>query len=129
MQEIGTVNGDTSSIPTWINNNRQIVGGSCDSDGDCRAFLWENGVMTDLNDLTRLDSPLQLLFGGSINDVGEIVGTAMDREHGEFHTFLASPSVNGPAVSSSALKTVLPAQVREELRRRLNFKSAAVRRR
>ena len=38
------------------------------------AFLWEDKVLTDLNQLIPADSPLYLLFAGAINDAGEITG-------------------------------------------------------
>lgn len=101
MTDIGTVGSDTSSLPTSINNSSQIVGASCDSDMNCRAFLWEKNVMVDLNDLIPADSPLQLVFPAWINDAGEIAGQAMDKKTGEFHAFLATPG-DAPPLAISA---------------------------
>jgi probable HAF family extracellular repeat protein len=62
-----------------INALGQITGVSCVS-GDqpltCHAFLWENGKMTDLNDLVTYDKIL--INGQDINDLGEISGRALD---------------------------------------------------
>ena len=67
MQDLGTLDRDSSSFGGWINDKGQVVGWSCDVDGNCRAYLWQNKVMTDLNTLIPPNSPLYLLlaFGGS----------------------------------------------------------------
>ena len=38
-------------MPTRSITCSQIVGQSCDINGNCRPFLWENGNMIDLNTL------------------------------------------------------------------------------
>jgi probable HAF family extracellular repeat protein len=48
---LGTLPGDVSSGAKDINNKGQVVGQSCDINQNCRAFLWQNGMMTDLNTL------------------------------------------------------------------------------
>jgi probable HAF family extracellular repeat protein len=45
MQPLGFLPGDVHSEAYGINERRQVVGLSCDADGNCRAFLWENGIM------------------------------------------------------------------------------------
>src|SRR5205823_10907646 len=62
MQDLGALGHDTLGDPAGINNSTQVVGGSCDDSGNCRAFLWDNKVMTDLNDLIASDSPMYLLY-------------------------------------------------------------------
>jgi probable HAF family extracellular repeat protein len=91
MQDIGTVGNDFSSLPTSINNHGQMVGTSCDIDGNCRAFLRQDSAMTDLNALIPADSPLYLIFGWDINDAGQIAGQALETSTGEIHAFLATP--------------------------------------
>lgn len=60
--------------------------------GNGRAFLWQNGVMTDLNTLIPLDSPLLLWEAtGTINSRGQIAGVALQKSTGQFHAFLANP--------------------------------------
>jgi probable HAF family extracellular repeat protein len=57
----------------------------------CRAFLWQDGVMTDLNTLVPTDTALFLIYGGDINSSGEIVGQAFDQSTGDTPAFLAIP--------------------------------------
>lgn len=95
MQDLGTVVGDHSSLAFSLNNRGQVVGGSCVSLGSsfqhCRAFLWQNGAMVDLNDLICSPTSLHLYFANDINDHGTIVGFAFDRKTRHFRPFLASP--------------------------------------
>jgi probable HAF family extracellular repeat protein len=96
MQNIGTLGTDKSGLPGGyggINNVGQVVGESCSGylgTGRCRAFLWQNNVMTDLNTLIPADSPLHLVWAFQINDAGEIAGLGMTGT-GELHAFLATP--------------------------------------
>jgi probable HAF family extracellular repeat protein len=94
MRDIGTLSGDVLAAPGGmggINNREQVVGASCNSSGDCRAFLWQNEVMTDLNTLIPADSPLYLVFAFGINDSGEIAGFGATGG-GDIHAFLAVPN-------------------------------------
>jgi probable HAF family extracellular repeat protein len=119
MQDLGTLAGDSSSGAFGINDEGQVVGNSCDTNNNCRAFVWENGVMTDLNTLVCRGSSLYLTYGGDINDRGEIAGEAFVQETGASPAFLAVPSHgrgrckdNSPA----GQKVILPESVRERLR-------------
>jgi probable HAF family extracellular repeat protein len=91
MQDLGTLPGDVTSGALGMNNKGQVVGGSNDANGNGRAFLWQDGVMTDLNALIPPDSSLYLVYAGDINDDGEIVGLAFDQSAGTFPAFLARP--------------------------------------
>jgi probable HAF family extracellular repeat protein len=74
-----------------INKHGQVVGISCLAGfEDCRAFIWENGVMTDLNAVVPGYSG-HLVFANDINDSGEITGGAIDADTGDAVTFLATP--------------------------------------
>ena len=92
LQDLGTLPGDTASSTGGINDKGQVVGASCTTvEGNCRAFLWQNGVMTDLNTLIPHNSPLFLFVAFDINSRGQIVGFAFLPSSGEFHAFLATP--------------------------------------
>ncbi len=94
MRDLGTLPGDINSLPGatgGINNRQQVVGWSCKKTGKCRAYLWENNVMTDLNSLIPAHSPLHLVIAFAINDNGVIVGQAVQKKTGATHAFLATP--------------------------------------
>jgi len=93
MIDLGTLPGDAGSDADGINNLGQIVGGSWDADGNDSAYIWQNGVMTDLNTLIPADSPLYLIEAtGTINDKGQIAGIALQIGTGEVHAFLLTPA-------------------------------------
>jgi probable HAF family extracellular repeat protein len=102
---IGALPGHVESHGNAIDNKGQIVGQSCAPSGwpDCSVFLWEKGVMRDLNDLVS-DTSLTLVDSGKINDVGQIVGLAFTSS-GELHGFLATPGndTSGEVQTSAAL--------------------------
>lgn len=90
MQDLGTLPGDAISQALGINGRGQVVGLSCGGAG-CRAFLWEDGVMTDLNSVVTPGAG-HLVFANDINDVGEITGQAIDPETGDAVAFMAAPT-------------------------------------
>jgi probable HAF family extracellular repeat protein len=124
MQDLGTLSGDffsTAPCCHTINNRRQIVGFSIGPFGP-RAFLWQNGVMTDLNTLIPATSPWYLVQALSINDIGEIVGVAVNVDNSEMHAFLATPLVGiGPAARGATKPPALTANVRKLLQRQIHF--------
>lgn len=91
MQGLGFLPGDVHSEAYGINAKRQVVGLSCDADGNCRAFVWENGVMHDLNDLKPASFTAVLEQARDINEAGEISGRSLDPVAGR-KAFLAVPS-------------------------------------
>jgi probable HAF family extracellular repeat protein len=91
MQDLGTLPGDANSIGISISDNGDVVGVSLDANFNPRAFLRQNGAMTDLNTLIPANSSLFLLLACSINSNGQIVGLAVTSA-GELHGYMATPS-------------------------------------
>jgi len=91
IQPLGFLPGDVHSEAYGINEKRQVVGLSCDADGNCRAFIWENGVMRDLNDFKQAGYTARLEQARDINEAGEIAGRSIDAA-GVRRAFLAVPA-------------------------------------
>jgi len=89
MTDLGTLPGDNLSIAWGINERGQVVGQSIGAGGS-RAFIWQDGVMTDLNALVP-QGPLSLVYANDINDSGEIVGGAYNSKSGDSPAFMAIP--------------------------------------
>jgi probable HAF family extracellular repeat protein len=117
MQDLNTLSGDVDSLSISINDAGAVVGASLDSNSNPRAFLWEKGVMTDLNTLIAGDSPLYLLTGCSINSRGEITGLGLTST-GEIHTYLATPT-HGAATSETTSQDVMSRRVLSDDARKL----------
>lgn len=98
IRQLPSLREDTNSWAWGINDRGHIVGQSLTSN---RAFLYENGVITDLNSLIQPDSSLILILAGDINDSDEIVGFATDTSTGATVAFLSVP-VYGPDRDSRA---------------------------
>ncbi len=96
IRDLGTLPGDAISEALGINNLRQVVGLSCNASGACRAFLWQGGVMTDLNTLVAPGYSGVLTDAQDINDRGEITGQASIASTGEVPAFLAVPVLTAP---------------------------------
>ncbi len=92
IKDLGALPGDVYAEAHGINERRQVVGISCDAAGSCRAFLWQNGVMSDLNTLVQPGYADVLTTAQDINDLGEIAGRAFDPATGARPAFLAVPS-------------------------------------
>jgi probable HAF family extracellular repeat protein len=90
MQELELLPGDSASLGLDINDSGTVVGASLDSSFNPSAYVWKNGVMTDLNKLIRGKSALYLLLAYAINNRGDIVGFGATTS-GELHGFLAIP--------------------------------------
>ena len=90
IKDLGVLPGDFDSGALAVNDRGEVVGVSNDKEGNARAFIWRNGLLTDLNTLIAADSPMYLLFASGINNKGEVVGFGAT-EQGDIHAFLATP--------------------------------------
>jgi probable HAF family extracellular repeat protein len=92
MQDLGTLPGDVISQSFGITDAGLVVGQSCNQGSvTCRAFIWQDGVMTDLNTLVSGHSKLYLTIANYVDDSGVIVGQAYDQKSGSYPAFLAVP--------------------------------------
>ena len=91
IDDLGTLAAplDDNSDAWGLNKRRQVVGSSCDVDGNCHAYVWQDGEMSDLNEL--VDSDDVLIAAYDIDDRGRITGQAFDDEAGAFVAFVATP--------------------------------------
>jgi probable HAF family extracellular repeat protein len=88
LQNLLTLPGDSLSEGLGINNRDQVVGVSIPSH---HAFIWQDGVMTDLNSLIPKNSQYLLSAAQDINDQGVITGIAQDKATGATYAFVAEP--------------------------------------
>jgi probable HAF family extracellular repeat protein len=101
LTDLGTLGGNYSS-PFAINNLGQIVGDSLTADGSTLAFLWQNGVMVDLNTLLSPDSGWVLNNARFINDAGRVVGLGIyNGVHQWFALDPGSDTANHPPVAAA----------------------------
>jgi probable HAF family extracellular repeat protein len=123
---LGFLPGDVVSIGAAISNTGEVVGQSCDSNDNCRGFLWRDGVMTALDALVAADSTLDLVDPTGINSRGQIVGLAVVKSTGDLHGFLLTLTNTeavgenaeaAPNRSSESRKISIPESVRRALQR------------
>ena len=77
--------GYDSMAVTGLSNAGQVVGWvrAINSDGGFdRPFIWQNRVMTDLNELIPTNLDIYIAKATSINEAGQITGTAGFEGHG-----------------------------------------------
>lgn len=90
MVDLGTLPGDISSQASGINASGQVVGVSCSATA-CRGFLWEHGVMRDVQPMMVSGDDDVILGANDIDDSGRITGQALDKATGMFVAFIATP--------------------------------------
>jgi probable HAF family extracellular repeat protein len=119
-QDLATVAGDSDSIAYAVNHKGQVVGGSGFGFIDApfnpvHAFLWERGVLTDLNTLIPANSDLQLIAAYGINARGQIAALAFEFGAGTVHAVLLNPhdstSTNQGTASAAQAATARRPQV------------------
>jgi probable HAF family extracellular repeat protein len=87
--DLGTLDPGGTAEAWGVNDFGQVVGTSCSPSGNCRAFLWEDGAMTDLNSL-KGEYQHHLEQAMDINNRGQITGRALTASGRE--AFLATPN-------------------------------------
>jgi len=125
-RDLGTLHAnDVHSQALGLNNLAQAVGISCTAGfASCSGFLYQDGVMTDLNDLTP-DYPGVIVDAQDINDQGVITGQAVTA-NGELVAFRAYPTWSpGQASTSVAAKPAveLSTEARQQVLRHLGMAS------
>jgi uncharacterized repeat protein (TIGR01451 family) len=83
-----------------VNASGQVVGTFFTPAGES-AFIYEDGVLTDLNQLLPVGSGWQLGAAIDINDAGQIVGQGM--HDGEGRGFLLTPTTSPPPMADLAV--------------------------
>ncbi|MEO6834491.1 MAG: hypothetical protein ABI231_01100 [Candidatus Tumulicola sp.] len=102
-----------NSDGNWINAKTQVVGTSfkCNPPyADTSGYLWENGVMVDLNALIPPSSPLHVFFPIDINDRGEIAGLGT-LPNGDVHAFLLVPNRQHAHYATATPRKVTRAEI------------------
>jgi probable HAF family extracellular repeat protein len=121
---------DSRSFAYGINNGGQIIGTSCpgslstcQTNADYRATLWDGSVAYDLNTLVDSTSGWTLYRAWAINDLGQIVGEAVN-DLGHSNAFLLTPTAPIPEPEIYAMMGVGLALL-GWMRRRTRSKAAA----
>jgi len=132
MMDLGTLPGqgaDAQSQALGINDQGQVVGLSCTAGfASCAAFLWQNGVMTNLNALVAPGYDDQLIQASDINDEGVITGEAADAT-GDVLSFVAAPGYNwstrsSAGISGSTRDVPMPLKLRAQFLQRMGLKAS-----
>lgn len=90
-QDLHTLPGDAFSQAFAINSHGQVVGVSFGGLNGSHGFLFENGVMTDLNNLLGTGNGDVFRSAQDINDAGQITGRVFDASTGKTLAFVATP--------------------------------------
>ncbi len=89
--DLKTLPGDFFSEAFAINSRGQVVGVSFGGANGSHAFIYENGIMKDLNDLVGAGFPDILRSAQDINDAGQITGRVFETSTGHTLVFVATP--------------------------------------
>ena len=91
MIDLGVLpGGNTESFAVGVNDARQVIGTSSNFGAGGSWFIWEDGVMSDLDDL--VPPGINVGSAWAINDAGEIAGSARGPEGGHFVMALLIPN-------------------------------------
>ena len=124
LQRLGKLQpSDSRSEALGVNAESQVVGLSVGTVP--RAFIWQNGVMSDLNSMTVAGSQF-LLLANDINDRGEISGESFDPSTGDAPAFVGIPTLGGSGPTGQAIAHRIqmkapPDEVRRRVQQRLGL--------
>jgi probable HAF family extracellular repeat protein len=106
IQDLGTLPGDSIS-----------QGISCTAGfASCRGFLWERGVMMDVNDLVAGDYADHVFTANDINNLGQITGFSLKAGTEDAVPIWALPAAGDSREASNvARRVLLPPQVRQQV--------------
>jgi probable HAF family extracellular repeat protein len=115
-----------------INERGQVVGSSCTFEGACQGFLWQDGVLKNLNDPDLIAPGFNGLIVNAqdINNRGEITGRAFNPDTGKIRAFVAVPISTGETGQKASpprmrANIVLPPDVRQTLRQQRGLAALA----
>lgn len=89
--DIGRLPGDSTSQALGINIWGQVVGFSTGGAAGSRGFLYQNGVLTNINELLEPGFPDSILTVSHINDLGVISGRLLEVSTRKSVPFVAVP--------------------------------------
>jgi probable HAF family extracellular repeat protein len=94
--DLGLPQGYARGVATGINNDGTIVGWMATtlSGGTKHAFVWRDGVLTNLNSIVPPNSGWELQSASDINDNGQIIGSG-SAPSGSIQGFLLTPVLTG----------------------------------
>ena len=111
--DLGTLGGGTG-FGRHINDAGQIAGDSETAGGETHAFLWENGVMTDLGTLGGTSSELAgVRPSSSLSEAGHVIGRSTIAGDTETHAYIWHGgvmtdlgSLGGPGIRPTDVRAV-----------------------
>ncbi len=92
IQEIRPLEGHLTTRAWGINKWGFVVGTSCPATGRCRAFVWKDGAIADLNGLVAISETDHLDSAQDINDFGQITGRVVNLATGLRNAYVATPA-------------------------------------
>ena len=119
MRDLQTLDGDAYSEALGLNDRGQVVGLSCSAGfAQCRAFLWENGAMTDLNERAP-GYANHLYYANDIDNLGRITGQSVTLDGSESHAVVVLPLPSGAGTRAEGAARPAAVALGADLRRRL----------
>jgi probable HAF family extracellular repeat protein len=103
---------DAGALATGVNDRDQVVGSTYDNNLNwAHGFLYEHGVLSDINTLIPESGNLCVTMANKINANGQISGMAVVQSgpyKGQIHAFVATPGMERSGESAAAACSTLP---------------------